>query len=192
MKKLFALLMVAALLLSGCAATSEEDTQPSMEAPAKEINALPYELEFGQSHEKFAEIMEPHIGTTELKEANANDGYVSGHMPYLFSDGIEALEIETDDSDLMALYGTFNFSFNQDKELYEFYWFNTVESEAVAEKLLNLIIDQYVSRFGIEKMEEQDDQFLWKNDDYTVAVIYYESDDLLILIVHCNAFDLNH
>ena len=85
---------------------------------------LPFGLQFGQSYDIFVETIESHdLEAPALNPANSNNGYLTDHI-YLQSDEAEAyLSYEVypaADADVCS----FSFSFNQDKELYEWYWMN--------------------------------------------------------------------
>ena len=170
---------------------------------SKLANCLPFALEFGDSYEEFAnKLKKAGLSDTEipqLEKAQNNDGYVA--LPqFYFSAG------NTDDylgytavgSDALnlPLLMRFAFSFNQNKELYEWYWFGgdiELDGEARVEYVLNCMLDTYNDLFGFEgSYTETDDKIVctWETD--TIIAELSLSNNILVIVFHSNKYDLNH
>lgn len=186
---LLSILMLLAMF-TGCG-KSDSDDGPSSEPYAGPEHLLPYQLTFGMTYEEFAStLVEEKRSVPILQEAEANDGYLTEHM-YLAGQSVElALCDETSDAD-RSRNASLTFSFNDNKELYEMYWFNSVSSEAEAEKLLNFLIEHYLSQFSFDEQEETDTYFGWKNEDFYASFTYSEENGLAWLTVHSFDHDLD-
>ena len=119
---------------------------------------LPFGLELGNDYEE----VQNKIDIGELKDSQANDGYVS-NLKY-FSEEEEITKI------LGTSEGVSNvaiaLAFNADKKLYEFYCFFTVENDKLSET--HDVIRQKFNKVAGEEEEETNGIALWNNDKYSI------------------------
>ena len=119
---------------------------------------LPFGLEFGNNYEE----VQNKIDIGELKESEANDGYVS-NSKYIFNEEEVENILGTSEgiSDVRVA-----LAFNADKKLYEFYCFFTVENDMLSE--INDIIRDKFNKVAGEEEEEPSGIALWNNDEYVI------------------------
>lgn len=156
---------------------------------------LPFGLQFGQSYDSFVETIESYdLEAPALKPADSNNGYLTDHL-YLQSDKAELyLSYEvypTDDADTCS----FCFSFNQDKELYEWYWMSTAELRNSDDVIKNMI-STYNKKFGFDGTVNNGSNVYaeWDTESLAAQIILSESSDgsdEVDLIFHNFTYDLN-
>lgn len=146
-RKFLALMLSVIVLIFAAGCGQKED-----------ITLLPFGLELGTDYEE----IQNKIDIGELKDSEANDGYVS-NLKYISEEGAitEILGTSEGVSDVaIAL------AFNADKKLYEFYCFFTVENDKLSE--MNDIIREKYSKVAGEEEEEPNGIALWINDKYAI------------------------
>ena len=105
MKRIVCLLVITVIIITcfaGC---------------GKKENWMPYELQFGMTYEEAKELFKD---MPELEKASSNDGYLTKN----YSLGEEEINGYFDFLK-PASFPTYAFSFNENKELYEFYAFRS-------------------------------------------------------------------
>ncbi|MBQ9861500.1 MAG: hypothetical protein IJO75_04495 [Clostridia bacterium] len=127
---------------------------------------LPFGLELGNDYEE----VQNKIDIGELKDSEANDGYIS-NLKYI-SEEEEITEILGTSEGISDV--AIGLAFNADKKLYEFYCFFTVENEKLS--ATNDIIRQKFTKVAGEEEEECNGIALWENEEY---VINYRSENPL-------------
>lgn len=119
---------------------------------------LPFGLELGNDYEE----VQNKIDIGELKDSQANDGYVS-NLKYI-----------SEEEEITKILGTSEgvgnvaiaLAFNADKKLYEFYCLFAVENDKLSET--NDIIRQKFTKVAGEEEEEPNGIALWINDKYSI------------------------
>lgn len=119
---------------------------------------LPFGLEFGDTYEEVQRAND--IG--DLKDSNANDGYVS-KLKY-FSKEDEVIEILGTCEGVSDV--AVGLAFNAEKRLYEFYCLFKAENNKVLE--INDTIKQKYNKVAGEAEEETDGIALWINEEYSI------------------------
>ena len=156
-----ALIMVAAML-AGCGDKGDKvaaDSQASIqnEAAGSTLNQdnalLPCGLTFGMSYSQAQATCEnfPSIG-----DASSNDGYFSDPFEPNYDDYDNMHGIDNDrlyeemyNGDAVVLSPDYFFSFNEYKQLYEFYVISQIfDGEATAEYLFNTYVDYLTEHLG--------------------------------------------
>lgn len=164
----------------------------------EETVLLPFGLQFGQSYDEFSETIKANYFETTLSPAEANNGYVTDHI-YLTSIAAESfLDYEVfhtssnntlEDADMDSFY----FSFNQDKELYEWYWLNEAVTRD-AEEIVNSMIETYNKYFGFDgKTDDPSLPAVWETEKLAANILKTESNgkDIIGFIVHSFEYDLD-
>ncbi len=181
MKKIVAVLLVVlsiTILFSGC---SEKEVW------------LPYELEFGMTYNEAKEVFGD---IPELKEATANDGYLTENY------SLEDEEINKYFEFLKASsFPSYAFSFNENKELYEFYCGNSIyfiqdDAENSAENLYNSYVDFYAEKTGEQPEEKEYSDGLaanWETDELGISVCMSKEEGYYFIysVVHNKEFELS-
>ncbi len=119
---------------------------------------LPFGLELGNDYEE----VQNKIDIGELKDSEANDGYVS-NLKYI-SEEEEITEILGTGEGVSDV--AIALAFNADKKLYEFYCFFTVENDKLSET--HDVIRQKFNKVAGEEEEEPNGIALWNNDKYSI------------------------
>ena len=119
---------------------------------------LPFGLELGNDYEE----VQNKIDIGELKDSEANDGYVS-NLKYI-SEEEEITEILGTGEGVSDV--AIGLAFNADEKLYEFYCFFTVENDKLSET--NDIIRQKFTKVAGEEEQEPNGIALWKNEEYAI------------------------
>ena len=166
-------------------------------------NVLPFGLKFGDSYEEFADKLKKaglsDAEIPQLEEAQNNNGYVA--LPQFYFLGVKAddyLGYTVVGSDISKSPATmrFAFSFNQNKELYEWYWFGgdlELNEEAQVEYALNCQLEAYNDVFGFDgSYSEENDEIVCRWETNTITAELSLSNNTLSLIFHSIEHDLNH
>lgn len=216
MKKIISILLMSVLIIGICCGCgSDNDTSGKNDASGKkeEIEWMPNRLKFGMTYDK-AKAVHPEI--PELKFATANDGYFCGGE---YPDGDTVLkyfsfdtycEYFNDDKSAAshrvkghyAQTPQYCYSFNQNKELYEFYVNYWCYNETSAEHLLNGFLTYYLALTGtdeneIEKVENYPElKCRWEKDGVRISILLYEPKRYdgqfsLQVLLHNTEYDLN-
>lgn len=119
---------------------------------------LPFGLEFGNNYEE----VQNKIDIGELKESEANDGYVSD-LKYI-SNEEEITEIIGTSEGISDV--AIALAFNADEKLYEFYCWFTVENNKLSQT--NDIIKNKFNKVAGEEEDEPNGIALWKNEEYAI------------------------
>lgn len=208
--------LVTTLAITACGKSEGSESESQVSSGSNQLNVsnaeaenskldncLPFGLKFGDPYEKFAnKLKEAGLSDAEipqLEKAQNNNRYVG--LPQLYFISVNAddyLGYTTVGSDVLKLPATmrFAFSFNQDKELYEWYWFGgnlELNDEAQVEYVLNCQIDTYNDAFGFEgSYSETNDEIvcIWETD--TIGAELSLRNNILVLVFHSIEHDLNH
>lgn len=216
MKKLISILLMSVLIIGICCGCGSDDNATSSGASSgkkEEIEWMPNGLKFGMTYDD-AKAVHPEI--PELEDAKANDGYACsfespdndtalkyfGFDTYCeyFNDDASAASHRLKDhfgGDLRYAY-----SFNQDKELYEFYVFYYCLNEASAEHMLNGFLTYYLALTATDENEieeiENDSELTcrWEKDGVRISIQLIEDEDYdgsftLAVVLHNIEYDLN-
>lgn len=157
----------------------------------KKENWMPYELEFGMTYETAKEFFND---IPELQEASANDGYLTKNY------SLEKEEVNGYFDFLKpASFPSYAFSFNENKELYEFYCGNSFnfmqdDAEGSAEELYNSFVDFYNEKTGITAKEKENDDGLeavWETEKVNISVCVTKTEEYYFIycVVHNNKYD---
>lgn len=174
---------------------------------ANAVDWMPFGLEFGMTYDEFsAKMNESGITVSPLKAADSNDSYVidgipldtqnPSHWEFLHSDTINALAAsdEHEDPELAHYDIKFDyilpkiyFSFNQNKELYEFgfMWFVFIVDDEFAHLLISDVIAAYDAKFGIPC----DGNTIWETETMGGQLIATD-DNTFCLILHDKTHNL--
>lgn len=157
----------------------------------KKENWMPYKLEFGMTYEEAKERFKE---IPELEDASSNDGYLTG-LYFLEEEEITGYFDFLEPASSPA----YAFSFNANKELYEFYCINRFYSvqdyaESLTEDLYNSFVGFYDEKTGTEaKQNEYSDglKAIWETEKVNVSVVAIEEEDSFYIccIVHNNEYD---
>lgn len=165
-------------------------------------NCLPFGLKFGDSFDIFINKLKA-AGLTDnelpqLENAQNNDGYVAKPALTFISshaDGYLGYTVIGSDPLSIPFSSMFAFSFNQNKELYEWYWFcGDLDSdmESSVEYVLNCMLNTYNGVFGFEgSYSETNDEIdcIWETDTIAAELSLRGN---LALVFHSIEHDLNH
>lgn len=203
-KQIISALICIVMLFSLCACqTSKEDT-PCL---------LPFGLEFGMTYDQFAkQLKERGIDAPAITPASSNAGFFTddGISPdindstvwdFLNSPTMKKLAEEEIDildesglgyADSIYTYSSpeIFFSFNQDRELYEFYCVWTSISTAFPSSVIPEIIDNYNNKLGIVGQTAEYAGH-WNSNDHRVSITYNDEDFLMVLVHHCVTYNLD-
>ena len=194
MKRMFALFLALCICVGFCACGEEESATEDKKLPD---GLMPYTLQFGMSYDEAFALygkMEGSIFTLDLPEltpASANDGYVTSDVFMHFSDFYGL------DEDTIAYYANLMFSFNESKQLYEFYAGATAKSEGDAEKIYNCVVDHYAKQLNMKAVHEEYDSMMrteFTTDSVVVQVRIEKNSDGeydLLVVIHCFLYELN-
>lgn len=187
------LIFVTVFCLTACGEKAEE-------GPSDNV-LLPYGLEFGMSYDQAQEICE---GFPSISKADSNEGYASEKFKPSIDDYYAMFGINSD-----TLYEEMNngfavvfdpgyyFSFNTDKELYEFSAIMQIfNGERTAEYVFNTYLDYFSEKLGAEAdMKETDTELAGtiETDTQKVSVVMEtdESTFTVYFVVHSTEYDLN-
>lgn len=220
MKKVLSVVLCVCMLLSFAACTNEQKPQETTAPEAPKEIWLPYGLEFGMSYDEFcAKLEAAGVTAPSLRPATANDGYVAGLIDveptdqtfwsFFASDEINQLvnyatmldnqqmdQLLEHDKYGVALsfsvaFPSIGFSFNQDRELYEFYlMLDTDPQSEFGQAYLNALQDVYNKKFNVSNTASS-----WETDEMGVSVKSYDTDFEQIknisLVLQDKSHDLN-
>ena len=172
MKKILCTLLTLILLFSysGCSREKQSAGSKHADNVTQAVDWMPFGLEFGMTYNEFAsKLKSAGIAVSALKRADANAGYVvdgifldtkdPSHWEFLHSKMISTLAESDDHDDISFTFydGKFDylspkvyFSFNQQEELYEFYfaWSFFVADDEFAQLFVSDVITAYDAKFG--------------------------------------------
>lgn len=180
MKKIISLLIIFVMVATCLVGCGSEETW------------MPYDLEFGMTYDEAKEVF---VDIPELKDAASNDGYLTkNYSP-------EDEEINAYFEFLKpASFPGYAFSFNEDKELYEFYCANSYSfiqdnPESSAENLYNSFVDFYNEKTDIKAKENEYSDGLkasWETEEVVISVCMVEREDsyYIYAVVHNKEFEL--
>lgn len=201
MRKLISILLMSVLIMGICCGCGSDDNAAS--GKKEEIEWMPNGLKFGMTYDE-AKSIHPEI--PELDEAKANDGYFcrfeypdnetamkyfgfDTYCKYFDSDALHRTEYH------LGVGPNYAYSFNQDKELYEFYvMYNTVY-ETTAEHMVNGFLTYYKALTDtddndIEKIENESGlEYQLEKDEVRIAIQFYE--DMVIVVLHNTEYNLD-
>lgn len=205
MKKVIALILALCLCLSLAACGEGKGDDPSTKPTESEQTSsvkLPHGLSFGMS---YADAKAAYALLPEITPAQANDGYFGSGSSLDFSsiDTVFGLSAETCD----LLHSPYQgFSFNEDKELYEYYLLLTPQpayitnsgksEEAVAEIAVNELYVTLNNACGKADSESETDSAItmkWDSDSTTVELSLTEDENgkfQISLILHDKTHEL--
>lgn len=190
MKKMIsiALILVMCLsLLAGCAQQEVQETKVSEEQTDPQPVVMPYGLEFGMTYD---EAKAQHSDIPELDNAEANDGYFASIEWVSGTDFCEFYGI-----DPIAVVPGYAYSFNEKKELYEFYAMTDIYSESSAEQAFGAVGQYYANELGQEpEVYESDEELMaqWETDDYShyVSLTWEDGTFRLMIVLHSFEYGL--
>ena len=186
---LLAMTMIVALL-SACG--SKESKSP------KADSMLPYGLKFGMSYEKAQSTCK---GFPSISNASVNEGYFSDRFDPNVEDYYIMFGIDEDtlyNDGVLVLDPAYYFSFNTDKELYEFYAVTKIyDGEANAEYLFNAYVQYYSEKTDVEPdIRESDTRLMARfetEEAYVSVMLEVDDTDFLVsFCVHNYEYDLNN
>ena len=172
---------------------------------------MPYNLRFGMTYDEFSEQLAIHgVDVPVLKPAQSNAGFVTDGIEvdvndssvWDFLDSPTMKKLADEEIDLLDESGLgmadidYNnskpklyFSFNQNKELYEFYCFWT-STGIFTSSVMPEIIANYNSKLGtaIGTLEFSGK---WDTDEHGVSVAYISQDCRMTLVHHCKTYNLD-
>lgn len=195
MKKWLALILAVTMMLcclTGCGSESEKDTEPTpTEAPKEAIKWMPYELTFGMTYDeaKAANSAMPEISVQEngshfSKRQDVEAEFLKGYYG--------APEDRNEKLFWLMREPAFYYSFNQDKELYEFYVMIKVFSEDDAESVYSHLKSYYTDMVKAEATTTEYSDAVkaaWKKDGVSVELV--KEAELISVILHDFNNDLN-
>lgn len=191
-------------LLAACGGKDNRDDASTSETKGEEAvtnTLLPYGLKFGMSYNQAQAACE---GFPSISKASNNDGYFSeGFDPdmddyyALFGVNSDELYEDMETGDAIVFDPSYYFSFNADKELYEFYSISKIiDSERTAEYLFNVYLVHFEELLNIEpNIKESDTQLSvnFETDNLNVSVVL-EMDGttcMVYIVIHSKEYDLN-
>ena len=206
MKKVLAIFASCCILfaLAACNGASENETLPAADSEttiAEESEVwLPFGLQFGQSYDAFAETIEAQgLEAPALRPANSNSGYLTEHIHLLSSEAETYLGYEVfpaaDAHDIIDDTCGFGFSFNQNEELYEWYWTNDALFRD-ADDVVQSMISTYNEKFGFDGTVNDGTGICaeWMTESLAAQIVLDQDENgnaLVTLIFHSFEYDLN-
>lgn len=189
MKKLLALVLaLASITALMCACNKKEENSTETTEAEEKIVWMPFDLEFGMSYDEAKEV---NADMPDLKDADANDGYFCGTQK---GDSTVCDLVGLTETPILA--PQLSYSFNENKELYEYYFIVTYYDEGDAENAFNDCIDYYTELLGADPTETvEDDDMLgarWDNDIQVDIMLQVNDYDgfYLFVILHDTAHEL--
>ncbi len=185
MKRLVCLMLALVVLLSAVGCTKTE-----------KLGVMPFGLEFGENEGTFKAAVEAAgYEAPALKPADANNGYfVTLDTDKSVEEVAPLLGLDEITEDFMLKCGVvdFSFSFNQDKELYEFYcMMYTFPDNENFDAMVDNIIAQYDAKLGVANTGSADGGIAnWEKDGVTLQ-LGMVSDSVLALVFHDTNHDLD-
>ena len=183
MKKIIALVLAVLCMLTvlgGCGSSSYE-------------NLMPYGLEFGMTYE---EVKALDTNAQELEDADSNDGYVCGlHVAeQALIDEFYGVDFG-ENGDFALWFPEYAYSFNQDKELYEYYILSSISSESWAESVYNSFVSYFSGIIDSEPTTTETDSELssvFETDEIRVGISLTSDSDgfMFTLVLHDYTHDL--
>lgn len=198
MKKTISLILIIICLIGACCGCGSNDEKQS----AKKFDdntLLPYGLKFGMSYD---EAKETYSEFPEIDKAKSNDGYASEGAYPLLNEYESFFELDLDklyeDENARVKFPAYYFSFNEQKELYEFYVFMHIEnSESSAEVLFNEYMDYYEEKLNKDFKTEESTGAIraqCETDTLKIEIVLEEEDNDTILVytgVHNIEYELS-
>lgn len=193
MKKFLSVILCLTMIFALSACSKKENQKD--ETKKAEITLLPYGLQYGMDYEKAKETCKDFPA---INPASSNDGFLTDNMTPEYADYEKFFNINTQEvfadtfnGDGYFLNPGYSFSFNESKELYEFYVITKIyKSESSAENLFNAYIEYYNEKAGEEAEIEEDSDFLkadWEVDDTKIEVVLeVNGNDFLVYVIQHN------
>lgn len=203
-KKIISVVLCLATLLCFCSCQKQESKESS---PCW----IPYDLQFGMTYDEFAKQLSAcGIDAPALKAADANASYVLEYaiFPVLQDSSIwdflnsatmkklaeEELEISEElwkaDIAYTVSKPAFYFSFNQNKQLYEFYCIWGCMTDDLPSSVIPEIINTYNTKLGVDgKTSTYFGE--WSTNAHKVSIEYSASDEMMLLAHHCIEYNLD-
>lgn len=205
-KRILAFLVSCSMMfaLGACSGPKEDGTQPGNSQPTLAENAenwLPFGLQFGQSYDEFAEaVTSSSLEVPALEPAESNNGYVTEGL-YLSNVAAESFLdygvycAATGDKTMEDQWDSFYFSFNQDQELYEWYWMTTTSARDT-DDVIEAMIATYNEKFGFDGTvnDSSDVCAIWESERLAANIQTNTSQngtDIVTLVIHSFEYDLN-
>lgn len=175
MKKIISILLVVLCIASVCCGCSSGESW------------MPYDLKFGMTYDESQEAFED---IPELVKADSNDGYLTKTF---FPEENDAKEFFGMDEEYPTL--SYSFSFNEDKELYEFMVIAQFLTEGRAENLAESLCEYYNEKMGVEPEVNKSlntREAVWENEEVGISLCMIEDDDdcTVYAVVHNKEFEL--
>lgn len=207
MKKWLSLLLAlcVCLTLGACSKDNDADDDTATAtttAPTEEeaAFALPHGLAFGMTYD---EAKAAYALLPEIAPADANDGYFGTGYALDFASIDTAFGLTEETCDLLHSPYT-GFSFNENKELYEYYlilspqsyYVTNVSEESAAEQALDEIYTALDEKLDGEVTESETDTGItvkWDSDSLvTELYLTWDEDDnfQIMLVMHCKTYEL--
>ncbi len=180
MKKLFCIALCLLLLFSLAACGAK-----------KADTLLPDGLQFGDSYDECAKKHD----MPELTPANANAGYACS-QDYSVADGILNGFSWSEETNSAATFfiPMAAYSFNEKKELYEYYVFLSPSTEAEAEDAFNELTGWFIEKLGIEPEIYEDSSELsaeFATDTLQTTVVYLPDGNTFYFVIHSTEYELS-
>lgn len=162
---------------------------------------LPFGLQFGQSYDAFVETVESQgLEAPALEPADSNNGYLTDNLSLSNIAAESYLDYgvyiaATGDNTMENRWDGFAFSFNPDKELYEWYW-STTPSARSTDDVIQAMISTYNEKFGFDGAvnDGSDVRAAWETESLAANIRLgqlSDGSDMVTLIFHSFAYDLN-
>lgn len=197
MKKWSVLLLAVLFLMccfTGCGSGEEPVGEQQEQQKETGVQWMPYGLTFGMTYD---EAKAKNSEMPEIAPAKANDGYFSEAQWVAPEFATDYFCVAEEDADTWSLVTTqFHYSFNQSKELYEFYVMVLPETEGRAETVYNDLGRYYSELIGTpsETAEREDAlKAVWKKDGISIELMLDATDSspLVYAILHDENHDLD-
>lgn len=205
-KKIISVILCLAMLFcfGACQKQSHKETSPSW---------MPYGLQFGMTYDEFKQQLSScGVDAPSLKPADANASYVleraifpvsqdSSVWDFLGSATMkkladEELELSISDDLWEADFAytvsmpAFYFSFNQNKQLYEFCCIWGCMTDDLPSAVMPEIINNYNTKLGLDgKVSTYFGE--WNTNAHRVSIEYSANDEMMILVHHCIEYNLD-
>ena len=178
---------------------AQSTVQPTTTTPPEneENELLPYSLQFGMSNDDAKNACQ---GFPEINNSQSNNGYFSERFSPESEDYWEFFGIDSENlysGGALIVDPAYYFSFNESKQLYEFYVITKIyDSERAAEVLFNEYFDYYNEKINVEaEVSESDTEISARFETKTLrisVVLEIENDVYTVYtVIHNKTYELS-